>query len=450
MFLLRRARFFAQLLLGIATLVISLDAAAIPLFARQTGFQCAACHTTFPELTPLGRKFKLLGYTMGTRQDVPLAAMALVSVNRISSNKDNATGDSLYGKNNAAVFEGGSVFTGGKFSDHLGAFVQWTYSNLDTTDDQQFRGHSSLDNADVRYGDTFSVADQSVIGGLTVHNNPSVQDVWNTAPAWVFPYMSPSVASPGTGPASTFVESGAKVAGIGAYALINDSVYVEATAYRKAKGVFSILKAGSVEGDVADLKGLSPYWRVAYNFDEGNHHFMLGHFGVIAKQNAAPGESEGDRFRDIGFDSQYQYFGENDQHIVTAMASYVDEKADWHSGFATGANDNATSRLRSTKFKVTYLYDHQYAINASSFRLSGDTDVARFANASGRPDTSGYVLELDYLPKLDFAFDRQLTARIGLQYTAYSKFNGASSNYDDTLRKASDNNTTYLYLWSAF
>ena len=37
--------------------------------------------------------------------------------------------------------------------------------------------------------------------------------------------------------------------------------------------------------------------------------------------------------------------------------------------------------------------------------------------------------------------------RLSLQYTAYLKFNGSSSNYDGTGRDAQDNNTTYLLAW---
>jgi hypothetical protein len=40
-------------------------AAALPSFARQTGQPCGTCHTDFPALTPYGRRFKLLGYTVG-------------------------------------------------------------------------------------------------------------------------------------------------------------------------------------------------------------------------------------------------------------------------------------------------------------------------------------------------------------------------------------------------
>jgi hypothetical protein len=43
-----------------------------------------------------------------------------------------------------------------------------------------------------------------------------------------------------------------------------------------------------------------------------------------------------------------------------------------------------------------------------------------------------------------------MNTRISLQYTMYSKFNGASSNYDGSGRNASANNTLYLQAWLMF
>jgi hypothetical protein len=40
--------------------------------------------------------------------------------------------------------------------------------------------------------------------------------------------------------------------------------------------------------------------------------------------------------------------------------------------------------------------------------------------------------------------------RVGAQYTAYNKFNGASTNYDGFGRNAKDNNTLFLYAWFAY
>jgi hypothetical protein len=40
--------------------------------------------------------------------------------------------------------------------------------------------------------------------------------------------------------------------------------------------------------------------------------------------------------------------------------------------------------------------------------------------------------------------------RVGIQYIAYSKFNGSRDNYDGYGRRASDNNTVYLVLSTIF
>jgi hypothetical protein len=37
-----------------------------------------------------------------------------------------------------------------------------------------------------------------------------------------------------------------------------------------------------------------------------------------------------------------------------------------------------------------------------------------------------------------------------MQYTAYTKFNGLSGNYDGTGRNASDNNLLFTGMWFAF
>ncbi len=40
--------------------------------------------------------------------------------------------------------------------------------------------------------------------------------------------------------------------------------------------------------------------------------------------------------------------------------------------------------------------------------------------------------------------------RVGAQYTLYTRFNGARSNFDNSGRNASDNNTFRLFTWIAF
>jgi hypothetical protein len=52
------------------------------------------------------------------------------------------------------------------------------------------------------------------------------------------------------------------------------------------------------------------------------------------------------------------------------------------------------------------------------------------------------IVELDWLPWRD--------RRFTLQYTAYQKFNGGTTNYDGLGRNAKDNNTLCLVAWFPF
>jgi hypothetical protein len=173
-------------------------ASAVPSFARQTGQECIACHVSFPELTPYGRYFKLTGYTIGkvafTGQGinyVPLAVMAQASVtstrNNNTVNPDTGETTSVNQRNNSFVLCCASVFLASKVNDFIGGFVQWSYDNLATTADGTLGGHSGIDNTDLRVVGKYSApgaAEPDLIYGATLHNNPTVQDVWNSTPAF--------------------------------------------------------------------------------------------------------------------------------------------------------------------------------------------------------------------------------------------------------------------------
>jgi hypothetical protein len=54
---------------------------------------------------------------------------------------------------------------------------------------------------------------------------------------------------------------------------------------------------------------------------------------------------------------------------------------------------------------------------------------------------------LDDLPRRRWARPF-VNLKIGLQYVAYTMFNGATRNYGG--RNSGDNNTVFLYVWMAF
>jgi hypothetical protein len=75
-----------------------------------------------------------------------------------------------------------------------------------------------------------------------------------------------------------------------------------------------------------------------------------------------------------------------------------------------------------------------------------------YGTPTGGPNTIGWIAELAYLPFSHGGpkFWPWLNFRVGLQYIHWNKFNGASTNIDGMGRSAHDNNTLFLYVWTAF
>src|ERR1700757_1266804 len=151
---------------------------ALPIFARQTGQSCVACHAggQFPELTPYGRMFKLNGYTLGERT-IPLAVMGTVDVTKTRHNND-ANGNPISPKDGNLTWDAASIFLAGKITDHIGGFAQFTYTNYDHQNGEgTWIGHWGSDNTDIRYVDRIIGEAKDLILGVTLNNSPSVQDV---------------------------------------------------------------------------------------------------------------------------------------------------------------------------------------------------------------------------------------------------------------------------------
>jgi hypothetical protein len=83
-----------------------------------------------------------------------------------------------------------------------------------------------------------------------------------------------------------------------------------------------------------------------------------------------------------------------------------------------GAASNPSDRLRTFKGEVTYYYDTKYGATLAYFRTTGNEDDALYntgvpvtGSATGSPKTSGYIFEVNWLPRRD--------VRLLLQYTVY-------------------------------
>jgi hypothetical protein len=85
------------------------------------------------------------------------------------------------------------------------------------------------------------------------------------------------------------------------------------------------------------------------------------------------------------------------------------------------------------------------------FSTTGSPNANLYA-PTNQPDSTGGIAQLDYTPwgAGNSPFGPRANLRLGVQYTAYGKFNGASHNYDGAGANAADNNTVRIFSWIAF
>jgi hypothetical protein len=421
-------------------------ARALPSFARQTGQECAACHNGFPELTPYGRLFKLNGYVFpgSTAKLPPISAMVVPSFTH--TDKDQPGGAAEHFGPNDNFSSTGSLFYGGAIVSDLGigAFVQATYDHAS----RRF----AWDNTDVRIARPVDLFGSELLLGATINNNPTVTDVWNSTPAWGFPFTSSGVAP--TPAAGTLIEGGLaqQVIGPTVYAYWNRLVYGEFGGFRTLSPR-TLTDLGVDPNGTSSIKNFAPYWRVAVEPKWGRNSFEVGTFGLAATLN--PGRVTGsgtDHLVDTGFDSQYQWLGE--RNSVSLQASWVHENQTLSATNALGGSTNTHDHLRSFRAKGTYWYQQTYGATLGYFRIDGKNDPGLFGevSATGSPNSAGWIGELDYMP---FAYGGPqiwpwLNLKVGLQYIWYDKFNGGRTDFDGAGRNVNDNNTLFAFVWLAF
>ena len=473
--------------------VLSEPASALPSYARQTGQPCGTCHTDFPALTPYGRRFKLLGYTTGggpyrttpfsrspstgVVSDVgaladyarggesppsaekvwvpPISAMAIEGYTHTQAPLPPPVAP--YQPNDNVVLAPFSFFYAGAITEHIGAFAQVTYGGPPAGGfgGDPF-GHTwGWDNMDIRFADVRTIGGIEVIYGITANNNPTVQDVWNTTPAWAFPYAVSTLAPT---PATATIIEGAFAAHVvsgGAYAYINNMLYLEGSSY----WTLNPSTQNALGADPFDAPGLiagaAPYWRVALEPHWNNNWLMIGTFGMYTRVNpwVAAGTpstatfSQVDSFTDFGYDAQYQYQGSN--FWLTLRGSYIREFQNLDASFTNGAAANPTNRLNSLRLQGSLALggDNRVVLTGQYFDTWGTPDPLLYSSlASGNsPNSNGWITEIAYIPfGTSFAPGWPwANLRLGLQYTWYDKFDGTTVG-------AHNNDTLFLHAWMAF
>ena len=446
---------FILFLLGIAALAISPTAQAVPSMSRQTGAACNSCHTTAfgPNLNPNGREFKLNGYVWDNGNNdtyiPPVSGMVMGSFTNTKQNQSPQPGPSGFNANNNFAFDQASLFYAGKIWDKIGAFSQWTY---DGVNDNLF-----MDNTDVRFANQIDLFDQDVVYGISANNKPTVQDLWNTTPAWGFPYVS-SHLTPAPA-AATMLDGGVsgintgQVGGATFYTMINKLLYIEAGGYGSFSQSFMI-GTGNYNNwgntPLNRIDGGAPYWRIALQKDLNGHYFSLGHYGMIANLYPNADKLGGtDSYTDLALDATYQYLANLD-HIVEMKTTYIRETRDLKASAYLGNIANRDNYVNTYKINGSYTYAQTYTVALGYNKTWARADTV-FDPNTGTPLIGGnngseyFTAELSYVPfgKNYTLLSSLMNLRMALQYVGYTQFDGNQS-------QAANNNTFYMNGWLAF
>jgi hypothetical protein len=443
--------------------VLPITSQALPSYARQTGSDCVSCHIGGfgPQLTPYGMRFKIDGYIDSDGSDaskVPLSAMLVGNLTRLR--KAAADDDKVDGfkPNNNAVFQEASLFLAGRLADRVGSFSQVTYSGVDKK--------WALDQLDIRHTKSVDLNGQEATVGLSLNNNPTLTDPVNTLAQWRFPYVSSDFGYSPTDMTVPLVERlGGSVMGLNAYTFLKNGVYAEYGLY-KAPSTSTLNRLNN--NDAGTVKGLANYIRLAYLSDQKRNNWSAGlvYFGA----NMHPLDGDGlrtngvtDNYKDFGVDGSYQFLGNRD-HIFTLTSSYIHERRNL--GYTYGViNEGDQAKTSANQFRLagSYHYMQHYGATLGWFNNKATADSSYTGtlgtvqpgggSLSNRADTAGYTMQVDWTPWGQEAswLAPNANIKLGMQYTAYSKYLGGSSYIDGSgnSRNAKDNNTLMFFIWTS-
>ena len=410
---------------------------ATPSFARQTGQPCAACHTVPPELSPLGRRFMLGGFTMtGGEGGLPISGYLETGATRIA--RDSPDLGPHLRRNNNLLVQRAKLIGAGALTDHAGAYAELVYSP------QVER--LQLGQVDLRWSDSAAPMGHDLVYGVSLGNTPGFQDPWNSAPARSWPYArstaapSPKVVPLLEGPLAR------RVAGASVYGFLNDGWYAELGLY------------GGITRSTQDRLGLdadaqrrvlgtASYGRMAFEAKVPSGTLSLGGHALTANldRGAGPDNAVRDRVRSLGVDLLWQWSGGPDE--VTVRSSFSRE--DWRTGRALATDPAAPgmNRLDSLKASVTYLRTKDKAVTAGVFRRTGSSDSSFWHTAGGKPDTAGVMLDAfainPFFPPP--SWHPGMRTRVGATLTHHPAFDGVGNHVDGGGLKARDHDTLFVY-----
>jgi hypothetical protein len=341
--------------------------------------------------------------------------------------------------NNFSPFQEASIYYAGTLvPKQIGAFVEAHYDAA--------LGDVVLANVDIRRAKEGHLFGEDMVWGIDFNNSPSLQDIWNSSPSWGFPYYSSSLGAAYPGYSSSWLDQAQHQAyGLGSYMMWDDWLYGEVTLYKQPART-ALQYFGQRIAGLDVIEGIAPYGRLAiqHSFAKDSNYFEIG--GTVYAPDVRPGgdASAGtDHYLDSAIDASYQWYqNPNDvtASVLSGHAIFEHERQDLAASHALGLADQRNYDLNAFRADLSWAIDATYTPTVQYFTSRGHYDGSgHWQNGATNPSASGVVTELALTPwgKPDSVFGSRFNARLSLQYTAYSRFNG-------TTLHASDNNLLWI------
>ena len=486
---------FLALTSVIGGMAMSANAWALPSFARQTGWSCATCHTSFPQLTPMGRMFSLMGFTTTNLQPqqkieakvgnqvrlfLPRISQFSVFVQASATNvaggqkvlqgtagtRGGANSGGATSNNDIQAPQQVSLFYAGALSTHVGDFMHLTYGGSGT-------GGFGFDDSAVVHTHAYSLArNNTLIVGEDVNNTPTFMDVWNTSTDWNSPFYYSDYTAYGSVPTS-FIGSSPGAAfpliGVGAYvadifgANRANWLYFDADVYHNSEGIGSppngggAFNAGGTSSHVStgQMQGNAPYIRFAYQHDWANWNWEIGTYDMWTKLYVNPTAPSGavNQFDDYDLDSQLQYLDISDNNNLTLRVNYIHEVQKFADPALYGDSSVSSGHLNTMNLSATYWWHDEWAAQGGFQDTNGTANALYWGtgatanggvplwSANGSPDSTDEWVEASYLPWWNMRFS--------VRYTMFNKFRGLTGA-TATTPSASKFNTVELLAWFSY
>lgn len=440
-------------MLSLASLLAVQSAHAVPSYSRQTNSECAACHIGAfgPHLTPYGIRFKLGGYTDsdGKGSKIPLAMTAQVSSALTESANPTTQGRTDTRLTNVDIFIAGKLF------DNVG-----TYTRISHAEGVAPAGsdYTALDDLDLRFAKEGKLGSKDLVWGLSLNNNPGIQDPVDAMPAWGFGAPGPGrdfFQGTRTGTLMNKYQGGLahRVMGLSGYAFVDNHWYAELGTYKSlslaAQNKLGLLERapGAEVGDPGRLSN-TLYWRGAWLHDMKTQFYSVGLFGLRTDlQDNRMGPT--DRYNDIGVDASYMYLGTR-EHMAQLRASYILERRHYGSQvmnpfFPAPSKDAGT--VREATFSGTYVLRNTWGITAARTWARNSEDIARYL-PYGKADSSfTYVGPFwNVWGKEGDAVPIGTNLQLGAAFFRFDRFNGSRTDvFGPGTVRAKDLNSLLFY-----